>query len=163
MVEAAGVEPASLPIFLNDFNRIILEWTTSEQQFMINHLKMSVNRGKILKKIIPPINRYPSIMIPSQMITWKLSPAGADTFFKPMSIPFKWSRQVAGRIGRLVSPSPNGSPGWKSVYSDSLEERIKIFDFIIKEIRKYSDCLISLCKESEGVWWYGGCNLSWSR
>ena len=33
---------------------------------------------------------------------WKLSPAMADTFFKPMSIPYNWSRQVAGRVFRIT-------------------------------------------------------------
>ncbi len=112
LVEAAGVEPTPPPIFLNDFNRIILGWTTYVQLFMINHLKMSVNRDKILKQIIPPINRYLSIKIPSQMITlWKLLPARADAFFKPRSIPLKWSRQVANRAGRFVLPLPIGCPG----------------------------------------------------
>jgi spore photoproduct lyase len=31
-------------------------------------------------------------------------------------------------------------------------KRVEIFDFIMKEIRKYSDCLIALCKESDEVW-----------
>jgi hypothetical protein len=101
-LKAAGVEPALLPIFLNDFNRIILGWTTYVQLFMINHLKMSVSRDKILKQIIPPINRYLSMKIPSQMIKfWKLSPSRADTFFEPMSIPLKCSRHVAIRTGAL--------------------------------------------------------------
>lgn len=37
-------------------------------------------------------------------------------------------------------------------YSFNEERRIEIFDFIIKEIRKYSDCRIALCKESGKVW-----------
>jgi spore photoproduct lyase len=37
-------------------------------------------------------------------------------------------------------------------YSFSEKKRIEIFDFIIKEIRKYSECKIALCKESENVW-----------
>jgi spore photoproduct lyase len=31
-------------------------------------------------------------------------------------------------------------------------KRVEIFDFIIREIRRYSNCLIALCKESEEVW-----------
>ncbi len=37
-------------------------------------------------------------------------------------------------------------------YSFSEEARVKIFDFIIKEIRKYSGCHMALCKESAEVW-----------
>ena len=37
-------------------------------------------------------------------------------------------------------------------YSYSEEKRIEIFNSIINEIKKYSDCLIALCKESEKVW-----------
>ena len=50
------------------------------------------------KEIIPPINRYLSMKVPSQMIKfWKLSPAIEDTLFKPITIPLKWLRQVAGK------------------------------------------------------------------
>jgi spore photoproduct lyase len=37
-------------------------------------------------------------------------------------------------------------------WSFSEAKRVEIFDFIIQEIRKYSDCLIALCKESKEVW-----------
>ena len=37
-------------------------------------------------------------------------------------------------------------------YSFSEQKRIEIFKFIIDEIRKYSDCLIALCKESANLW-----------
>jgi len=37
-------------------------------------------------------------------------------------------------------------------YSFSEDQRIDIFSFIIKEIRRYSDCRIALCKESSRVW-----------
>lgn len=37
-------------------------------------------------------------------------------------------------------------------YSFSEEKRTEIFSFTIKEIRKYSDCKIALCKESSSVW-----------
>lgn len=37
-------------------------------------------------------------------------------------------------------------------YSFTEEKRIEIFGFIIKEIRKHSDCLLALCKESPAVW-----------
>jgi spore photoproduct lyase len=37
-------------------------------------------------------------------------------------------------------------------YSFSEGERIGIFGFIIKEIRRYSDCRVALCKESARVW-----------
>ncbi len=45
-------------------------------------------------------------------------------------------------------------------YSFPDEKRIEIFDFIINEIRKYSDCRIALCKESAGVWKQVGLDLS---
>lgn len=45
-------------------------------------------------------------------------------------------------------------------YSFLEEARIKIFDFIIKEIRKYSECPIALCKESAEVWNQMGLDLS---
>ena len=97
---------------------------------------MSVNRDKILKQIIPPINRYLSMKVPSQMITlWKLSPARANTFFKPMSIPFKWSMQVAGRA--LCITVTKWMPGWKSVYSDSLEE---LEEMLLEDILNHIDC-----------------------
>ena len=37
-------------------------------------------------------------------------------------------------------------------YSFSEKERIEIFNYVISEIRKYSNCKIALCKESETVW-----------
>jgi spore photoproduct lyase len=37
-------------------------------------------------------------------------------------------------------------------YSYTEEKRIEIFDWAIKEIRKYSDCKVALCKESATVW-----------
>jgi spore photoproduct lyase len=45
-------------------------------------------------------------------------------------------------------------------YSFSGPLRIEIFDFIIKEIRKYSNCHIALCKESAAVWNQLGLDLS---
>jgi spore photoproduct lyase len=45
-------------------------------------------------------------------------------------------------------------------YSYPEGKRIEIFDFIIKEIRKNSDCPIALCKESEAVWNQLGMDLS---
>ena len=52
--------------------------------------------------------------------------------------------------------SPKLFPGSKRArsgkYSFSTKERIEIFDFIISQIRKYSDCSIALCKESAEVW-----------
>ena len=37
-------------------------------------------------------------------------------------------------------------------YSFTEKQRIEIFNFIISEIRKHSDCTIALCKESARVW-----------
>ena len=45
-------------------------------------------------------------------------------------------------------------------YSFSDDKRVEIFDFAIKEIRKYSDCRIALCKESADVWHRVGLELS---
>jgi spore photoproduct lyase len=37
-------------------------------------------------------------------------------------------------------------------YSFTEDKRTEIFDFVINEIRKYSNCKIALCKESAAVW-----------
>ena len=59
---------------------------------------------------------------------------------------------------------PKTFPGIKKAksgkYSFTEEKRIEIFDFIINEIRKYSDCKIALCKESAAVWEKLGLPLS---
>jgi spore photoproduct lyase len=43
------------------------------------------------------------------------------------------------------------------------EKRIEIFDFMIREIRKHSQCTIALCKESANVWNQLGMDLSRCR
>ena len=43
-------------------------------------------------------------------------------------------------------------------YSFTEDKRTEIFDFVINEIRKYSDCKIALCKESAVVWQRLGLN-----
>jgi spore photoproduct lyase len=45
-------------------------------------------------------------------------------------------------------------------YSFSEMKRTEIFRFAIEEIRKYSDCRIALCKESENVWQQVGLDVS---
>lgn len=45
-------------------------------------------------------------------------------------------------------------------YSFTEDERTEIFNTVIKEIRKYSDCKIALCKESDTVWNNTGLDLS---
>jgi spore photoproduct lyase len=45
-------------------------------------------------------------------------------------------------------------------YSFTEDLRVEIFDFIIREIQKYSDCPVALCKESAGVWNKLGLDLS---
>jgi spore photoproduct lyase len=45
-------------------------------------------------------------------------------------------------------------------YSYPEDVRVGIFDFIMREIRKYSDCPIALCKESAEVWNKLGLDLS---
>jgi spore photoproduct lyase len=51
---------------------------------------------------------------------------------------------------------PKHIPGKKrpsiGKYSFTEKKRVKIFNFAINEIRKYSDCTIALCKESKRVW-----------
>lgn len=37
-------------------------------------------------------------------------------------------------------------------YSFSEKRRTQIFNFVIDEIRKYSNCKIALCKESDKIW-----------
>ena len=52
--------------------------------------------------------------------------------------------------------SPKMFPGAKrpksGKYSFSVEQRTEIFQFVINEIRKYSDCPVALCKESAELW-----------
>lgn len=52
--------------------------------------------------------------------------------------------------------SPKKFPGSKKLKSGKFsyleEKRVEIFNSVIKEIRKYSDCSIALCKESANVW-----------
>ena len=45
-------------------------------------------------------------------------------------------------------------------YSFSESKRSEIFSLAVKEIRKYSDCRIALCKESENVWNEVGLDVS---
>jgi spore photoproduct lyase len=60
--------------------------------------------------------------------------------------------------------SPKIFPGNKhpkaGKYSFSEEKRSEIFRFALNEIRKYSDCRVALCKESENVWTDVGLDLS---
>jgi len=60
--------------------------------------------------------------------------------------------------------SPKVFPGNKhpkaGKYSFSEEKRSEIFRFALKEIRKYSDCRVALCKESAKVWEDVGLDLS---
>jgi len=59
---------------------------------------------------------------------------------------------------------PKKFPGSKrpkeGKYSFTEEKRIEIFDFVINEIRKFSNCRIALCKESASVWNKLGLSLS---
>lgn len=45
-------------------------------------------------------------------------------------------------------------------YSFTEERRVEIFNFMIREIRKYSACPVALCKESASVWDRLGLDLS---
>lgn len=59
---------------------------------------------------------------------------------------------------------PKAYPGKKrpkvGKYSFTEEKRAEIFRFALGEIRKYSDCRIALCKESEDVWQEVGLDVS---
>jgi spore photoproduct lyase len=48
-------------------------------------------------------------------------------------------------------------------YSFSEDKRAEIFEFMIREIRKHSDCTVALCKESANVWNRLGLDLSQCR
>jgi spore photoproduct lyase len=48
-------------------------------------------------------------------------------------------------------------------YSFDTAQRTEIFNYVIEEIRKHSDCRIALCKESEDVWAKTGLQLSRCR
>jgi spore photoproduct lyase len=48
-------------------------------------------------------------------------------------------------------------------YSYPEDKRVEIFDFIIREIRRHSQCTIALCKESANVWSQLGMDLSRCR
>ena len=45
-------------------------------------------------------------------------------------------------------------------YSFGAAQRTEIFNYVIEVIRKHSDCIIALCKESEDVWAKTGLQLS---
>jgi len=45
-------------------------------------------------------------------------------------------------------------------YSYTEDKRAEIFDFMIREIRRHSDCTVALCKESANVWNRLGMDLS---
>ena len=67
-----------------------------------------------------------------------------EPMFTPMMLPGK-KRPVSGK------------------YSIPEKRRIEIFNFVIQEIRKHSDCRIALCKESAAVWESVGLDLSKCR
>jgi spore photoproduct lyase len=48
-------------------------------------------------------------------------------------------------------------------YSYTEDKRVEIFDFMIREIRRHSDCTVALCKESANVWNQLGLDLSRCR
>ena len=55
---------------------------------------------------------------------------------------------------------PGGKRPKEGKYSFTEEQRADIFEFIIDEVRKYSNCKIALCKESANVWQMTGLALS---
>jgi len=80
-----------------------------------------------------------------------------NTFFQ--------SRELAGFVEGMVPMfQPKLFPGTKrpksGKYSFSEEKRAEVFSSVIREIRKYSDCRIALCKESATVWEKTGLPLS---
>ncbi|MCD4718846.1 MAG: hypothetical protein K8S13_03175 [Desulfobacula sp.] len=70
--------------------------------------------------------------------------------------------KILGQMGPMFEPKLfEGSKTPKAgKYSFSEKKRIQIFKFVIEEIRKYSDCKIALCKESDNVWNDTGLELS---
>jgi len=62
--------------------------------------------------------------------------------------------KILGQMGPMFEPKLFiGSKTPKDgKYSFSEKRRTQIFNFVIEEIRKYSDCKIALCKESANVW-----------
>jgi len=71
--------------------------------------------------------------------------------------------EILGKMEPMFSPKlfPGAKKPKAGKYSFSDAKRIEIFNFAINEIRKYSDCKIALCKESESVW--GNTGLEPSR
>ena len=55
---------------------------------------------------------------------------------------------------------PGSKQSKSGKYSFSESKRSEIFSLAVKEIRKYSDCRIALCKESENVWNEVGLDVS---
>jgi spore photoproduct lyase len=56
-------------------------------------------------------------------------------------VPMFEPRYIKGRRKTLIGK-----------YSFREEKRVEIFEFIVNEIRKHSDCGVTLCKESASVW-----------
>ena len=79
----------------------------------------------------------------------------------PMFKPKKFKSKKKPKINK--NGKPRKQRGKIGKYSFSEADRVKIFDFVIKEIRKYSECPIALCKESAEVWNQLGLDLSKMR
>lgn len=70
--------------------------------------------------------------------------------------------EMVGKMKPMFEPKvfPGSENSKTGKHSFSENKRKKIFRFAIDKIRKYSDCKIALCKESEAVWRDLGLNLS---
>jgi spore photoproduct lyase len=80
-----------------------------------------------------------------------------EGFYRMRNTLLSTGQELMGMVdGMKPMFTPKLFPGAKrpksGKYSFSEAERIEIFDFIINQIRSYSDCDIALCKESVGVW-----------
>jgi spore photoproduct lyase len=80
-----------------------------------------------------------------------------EGFFRMRNVLFSKSSDLCGLVAGMEPMfPPKMFPGSKKAksgkYSFSEEKRLEIFDFIINQVRKYSNCPIALCKESATVW-----------
>jgi len=80
-----------------------------------------------------------------------------EGFFKMRNSFFTTGPELPSYLERMEPMFPpkifgEGRRPKSGKYSFQEEERVKIFRFAIEEIRKYSDCRIALCKESQAVW-----------
>lgn len=81
-----------------------------------------------------------------------------DAFYKNRKNYLQFAA-IRGLVETMVPMFPKDANGSIGKYSFPQEQRIEIFQFAIKEIRKYSECAIALCKETKDVWGAVGLDL----